>query len=72
MAIDQSIKKDLKQVDFKSRHSGSGSGSGGGSFARSGKTCCKCGKKGHLKKYCKSKVNGPGGNPPKKYTHYLP
>ena len=46
VAIEQSINKDLKQVDFKSRRSGNGSGSGRGSNARSDNgTCHKCGKK---------------------------
>ena len=72
MAIEQSINKDLKQVDFKILCSGSGSGYGGGSSARLDKTCHKCGKKGHLKKYCRSKGNGSGGNLPKKSENKLP
>ena len=48
MAIDQSINKDLKQVDFKSFHSGNGSGSGRGSSVRSDMTCHNCGKKGSI------------------------
>ena len=35
-------------------------------------TCHKCDKKGHIKKDCRSKVNGSGGNPPKKSTNELP
>ena len=35
VAIEQSINKALKQVDFKSRRSVNGSGSGKGSFAKS-------------------------------------
>ena len=65
VAIDQSINKALKQVDFKSRRSGNGSGSGEGLSARSDMTCHKCDKKGYIKKDCRSKVNGSGGNPPK-------
>ena len=48
VAIEQSINKDLNQVDFKSRRSGNGSGSGKGSFAKSDGKCHKCGKKGHI------------------------
>ena len=50
VAIKQPINKALKQVDFKSRHSGNVSGSGIGSFARSYMTCHKCGKKVHTQK----------------------
>ena len=53
VAIEQSINKDLKQVDFKSRCSGNVSGSGKGSFAKSDGKCHKCGKKGHIHKDCK-------------------
>ena len=35
-------------------------------------TCHKCDKKGHIKKDCRSKVNGSGGNPPKNSTNELP
>ena len=66
MAIEQSINKALKQVDFKSRPIGNGSGSGKGSFAKSDGKCHKCGQKGHIQKDCKSKGNGYGGNTPKK------
>ena len=72
VAIEQSINKALKQVDFKSRRSGNGSGSGKGSFARSDKTCHNCGKKGHIQKDCKSKGNGSGGITPKKSMNELP
>ena len=61
-AIEKSINKALKQVDFKSRRSGNVSGSGKGSFARSDITCHKCGKKGQTQKYCRSKGNGSSGN----------
>ena len=44
VAIEQSINKALKQVDFKSRRSGNGSGSGKKSFARSDGKYHKCGK----------------------------
>ena len=71
MAIDNSIKKSLKQVDSKRRCSGNGSGSGGGSSTRSDTTCHKCGNKGHLKKDCRSKGNGFGGKPPKKSANEL-
>ena len=53
VVIENSIKKALKQVDFKSRRSGNVSGSGKGSSARSYKTCHKCGKKGHIQKDCR-------------------
>ena len=42
-----------KQVDFMSRRSGNGSGSEKRSFTRSDGKCHKCGKKGHIKKYCR-------------------
>ena len=72
VAIEQSINKALKQVDFKIRHSGNGSGSGGGSSARSDMTFHKCGKKGYIPKDCKSKGNRSGGNPPKKSPNDIP
>ena len=72
MAIEQSINKALKQVDFKSRRSGNVSGSGKGSSARSDITCHKCGKKGHIQKDGRSKVNGSSGNSSKKSTNELP
>ena len=72
MAIEQSINKALKQVDFKSLHSRNGSGSGKGSSDRSYITCHKCGKKGHIKKDCKSKGNGSSGNTSKKSTNEIP
>ena len=46
VAIEHSINKALKQVDFNSRRSGNGSGSGKGSSSRSDITCHRCGKKG--------------------------
>ena len=55
VSVDHSINKTLKQVDFNILHSGNGSVSGGGSSARSDMTCHKCGQKGHIKKYCRSK-----------------
>ena len=70
--IYQSINNTLKQVDFKSHRSGNGSGSGRGSSSRSDMNFQKCGKKGHIHKYRRSKVNGSSGNPPKNYTNDLP
>ena len=70
--IEQSINKALKQVDFRSRRSGNCSGYGKGSSTRSDITCHKCGKKGHIQKDCKSKVNGSSGNTPKKSMNELP
>ena len=61
-----------KQVDFKSRRSGNGSGSERGSSARSDKNCHKCNKKGHIKKYCRSKGHGSSVNTPKKSINELP
>ena len=61
-----------KQVDFKSQHSKNGSGSGRGSSARSYKTCHKCNKKGHIKKYCRSKVHGSSVNTTKKSINEPP
>ena len=72
VSIEQSIKKALKQVYFKSRRRGNGSGSGRGSSARSGITYHKCGKKGHIQKDCRSKGNVSSGNPPNKSTNDLP
>ena len=72
MAIEQSINKALKQVDFKSRSSENGCGSGKGSFAKSDGKCHKCGKKGHIQKDCKSKGNGSSSNTPKKSMNDLP
>ena len=72
MAIEKSISKALKQVDFKSRRSRNDSGSGRGSSARSDKTCHKCGKKGHIQKDCRQKANGSSGNTPKKSINELP
>ena len=72
MAIEQSINKALKEVDFKSRRSGNGSGSGKRSFAKSDGKCHKCGKKGHIQKDCRSKGNGSSGNTPKKSMNELP
>ena len=72
MAIEQLINKALNQVYFKRRCSGNGSGYGGGSSYRSDMTCQKCSKKFHIKKYCRSKGNGSGGNPWKKSANELP
>ena len=63
----------MNQVDLRSRRSGNGSGSGRGSSARSDNgTCHKCGKKGHIKKDCRSTGNGSSGNTPKKSINELP
>ena len=72
MAIENSINKALKQVDFKSRHSGNGSGSGKGSFTRSDGKCQKCGKKGHIQKECRSKGNGSSGSTHNKSINEIP
>ena len=72
VAIDQSANKALEQVDFNSLRSGNVSGSGGGSYYTSNVTCNKCGKKFHIHKDCRSKVNGSSRNPPKKSTNELP
>ena len=72
MAIEQSINKALKQVAFKSQNSGNGSGSRRGSSTRSDKTCHKCGKRGHIQIYCRSKENGSSGKTPKKSINELP
>ena len=72
MAIEQSTNKALKQVDFKSQHSGNGSGYGRGLSARSDKTCHKCGKKGHIQKHCRSTGNFSSGNTPKNSINELP
>ena len=72
VAIEHSIDKALTQNDFKRLRSGNGSGSGRWSSARSDITCHKCGKKGYIKKYCRSTVNGSSGNTPKNSTNELP
>ena len=72
VAIEQSINKALKQVDFKSRRSGNGSGSGKGSSARSDITCHNCGEKVHIQKDCRSKANGSIGNSSKNSTNEIP
>ena len=72
VAIEKSINKALKQVDFKIRRSVNSSGSGRGSSARSDITCHKCGKKGQIKKDCRSTVNGSSGNTPKNSINELP
>ena len=72
VAIEQSINEALNQVGFKSRRSENGSGSVRGSSARSDITCHKCGKKGQIKKDCRSTVNGSSGNTSKKSINELP
>ena len=72
VAIGQSINKALKKVYFKSRHSGNVSGSRRGSSAKSDITFHKWGKKGHIQKDCRSKVNCSSGNSPKNSTNELP
>ena len=71
VSVEQLINKALKQVDFKSRCSGNGSGPRRESSARSDITCQKCGKRGHIKKDCRSTGNGSSGNTPKKSTNEL-
>ena len=71
VAIEQSINKALKRVDFKRRHNGNGSGSGRGSSDKSDITCHKCGKRGHIRKNCRSKGNGSSGKSPKNSTNEL-
>ena len=71
VAIEKLINKDLKQVDFKIRCSVNNSGSGRDSSARSDITCHKCDKKGHIKKFFRSTVNGFCGNTPKNSTNEL-
>ena len=60
-----------KQVDSKSRSSGNSSGSGRGSSSRSDITFHKCGKKGHIQKYCRSTGHGSKCNTPKKSLNEL-
>ena len=66
------IKKALKQADFKSLRNGNDSGSGGEWYVKSDFNCHKCGKKGHIKKYCWSKGNSSSGNLPKKSANEIP
>ena len=72
VAVEQSVNKVLKQVDFNIRLNGNGIGSGEGSYVKSNMTCHKCGKKVHKQKDFRSKVNGSGGNPHKKSANILP
>ena len=72
MDIEQSINKALKRVDFNIRCSGNGSGSGRGSYDRSDITCHKCGKKVHIHKDCRSKLNVSSGNSTKNSTNQIP
>ena len=66
MAIEKSLNNGLKQVDLNSRKGVNGGGYGGGSYARLNVISHKCGKKGHLQKYCNFKGNGYGENPSQK------
>ena len=61
-----------KQVDFKIRRSGNGNGSEIGSSAGSDIICHKCGKKGHIKKYWRSKGHVSSVNTPKNSINELP
>ena len=72
MAIEQSFNKSLEQVGFKTRFSVNGSGSGGGQYVNSNMTCHYRGKKVHIQRYCRSKLNASGGNPPKNSANDLP
>ena len=72
MAIGQSVNKDLKHVDSKSRCSGNVSGSERGSSVKSNVTYHKCDKKGHIQKDCKSKGTDSNGKPTKKSTNNIP
>ena len=72
MAVEGTISKALKQPNFKIRRSGNSSSSLIGSSAWSEITCHKCGKKGHIQKYCRSKANGSSGNTPKNPINDLP
>ena len=71
MAIEQSVNKAFKHVEFKSRCSGNGNGSGGGSYSNSNVTFHKCVKKSHIQKDCTSKVTGSSGNPPKYHINEI-
>ena len=72
MAIEQSVNKPLKQVDFNIPRSVNCCVSGGGLSVKSNMTCNKCVKKSHIQKYCRSKGTGSCGNPPKKSANELP
>ena len=62
MKIEKSINKFLNQVYFKILHSGNVNGPDGGLSVRSDVTCHKCVKKIHIKRCCKSNVNGSIGD----------
>ena len=66
MAITQLVNKALKQVDFKIHHSENGGGSEVGSSVKSNIAFHKCGNKGHIHKYFRSKRTGSNRNPPNK------
>ena len=72
VGIEESVKKALKQVEFKGHHSVNVIGSRGGSNYRSNVTCNMCGNKGHVQKYYRPKVTGSSGNPTNKYKNDLP
>ena len=72
VAIEQTINKYLKQVDFKRHRSENGSGSGRGSSYRSDITCHKCDKKVHIQIDYRSRGNGSSGNSPNNSTNELP
>ena len=72
MTIEQAINKALNQVVFQILRSENGSGSGRGTSDRSGITCHKCDKRGHIQKYCRSKGNGSSGESPNNSTNKLP
>ena len=72
MAIEYPVNNTVKKVYFKSRHKGKDNKSGIGSSTKLDVTCHNCGKKGHLKRSCKSNRNGSNGELSNTSTTKLP
>ena len=72
MAIESPVNKTVEKVYCKIRHKGKDNKSGVGSSTKSDVTCHNCGKKGHLKRNCKSNRNGSNGELSKTSTRKLP
>ena len=72
VAIEYPVKKNVEKIYYKIRHKGKDNKSGVGSSTKSVATCHTCGKKGHLKRNCKSNRNGSNGGLSKTSTIKLP
>ena len=62
MEIEQTVNNIINKVYLKIYHSGKGNDSDGGLPTKSDVICCKCGKKGHIQRYCKPNKMVPMGN----------